>query len=155
MITIKMKNIYQDAISAVENGQRFRVSFKERSLKIDGKYIIEQGVFAGELGVEPVPREECLSAIEDLYLRYKHSVPSERSESKPQKYFRALSEAQLDDDDLLYGEHRDTAQIKLELYLLCQILNGFTWDTKTMGGWFWQSSVDSDLIILRDWVETN
>lgn len=148
-----MENIYQDAVSAVENGQRFRVNLKERSLKIDGKYIIEKGVFVGELGVEPVSREDCLSVIEGLYERYKHSLPSERSESKSQKYFRALSESQLDDDDMMYGEQRDIAQIKLELYVLCQVLNGFTWDSKAMGNWFWQSPADPDLIILKDWIE--
>ncbi|MCS2382951.1 hypothetical protein NXY25_04055 [Bacteroides thetaiotaomicron] len=93
--------------------------------------------------------------MEELYRRYKHSVPSERSESKPCRYFKALQEKDLDDGDMLYGERRDKAQAELELYLLCQILGGFRWNPKTMGHWFWQSRTDRDLVILREWVEPN
>ena len=69
--------------------------------------------------------------IEELYLRYKHSVPSERSTSRSRNYFPALPEKKLDDEDMLYGERRDKAQIELELYILCQLLNGFQWNTET------------------------
>ncbi|MCD0223073.1 MULTISPECIES: hypothetical protein [Bacteroides] len=82
-------------------------------------------------------------------------MPSERSESKPCRYFKALQEKDLDDGDMLYGERRDKAQAELELYLLCQILGGFRWNPKTMGHWFWQSRTDRDLVILREWVEPN
>ena len=54
---------------------------------------------------------------------------------------------------MLYGERRDKAQIELELYILCQILNGLEWHPETMGRWFWQSKTDKDLILLRQWVE--
>ncbi len=150
-----MKNIYQEAIRAVEDGANFQVDFKSRSLKIDGKYIIKNGVYEGALGVESTSESEILAHIEDLYQRYKHSLPSERSESKSRRYFMALPEHKLSNDALLYGERRDKAQIELELYLLCQILQGFKWDEVTMGRWFWQSSSDKDLVILREWVEPN
>ena len=148
-----MGNIYQSVIQAVENGAKFQVNFQDRSLKIDGKYIIENGVYEGELGVAEADERECLSEIEMLYQRYKHSVPSECSESKSRKYFKALSELDLSDDDMMFGERRDKAQIELELYFLCQIILGFKWNAKTMGNWFWQSRFDKDLVILKDWVE--
>ncbi len=148
-----MENIYQEAISAVEGGANFRIDFASRSLKVDGKYIIRNGEYEGSLGVEPESENEVLAHIEELYLSYKHSLPSERSESKSRRYFMALPEKKLDDEDMMYGERRDKAQIELELYLLCQILQGFRWDAGTMGNWFWQSSADKDLVILREWVE--
>lgn len=77
-----MENIYQSAIQAVENGAKFQVNFQDRSLKLDGKYVIHNGTFEGDLGVKLCDERECLSEVEMLYQRYKHSVPSERSESK-------------------------------------------------------------------------
>ncbi len=148
-----MENIYQEAISAVEGGANFKVDFASRSLKMDGKYIIKNGEYEGTLGFEPAAESEVLAHIEDLYLRYKHSLPSERSESKSRRYFMALPEKKLSDEDMMYGERRDKAQIELELYLLCQIIQGFNWNAETMGNWFWQCSTDKDLVILREWVE--
>ena len=148
-----MDNIYQNVIKAVENGAKFQIDFQKRSLRLDGKYIINNGVFKGELGIQLADERETLSEIEMLYQRYKHSVPSERSESKSRQYFKTLSEYDLSDEDILFGERRDKAQIELELYILCQIILGFKWNPKTMGKWFWQSQNDKDLIILKDWIE--
>lgn len=151
---IDMENIYQSTIQAIENGAKFQVNFQQRSLKLDGKYIIKNGEYEGDLGVKACDERECLSEMEMLYCRYKYSVPSERSESKSRQYFKALPERDLDDDSMMFGERRDKAQVELELYLLCQIINGFKWNTETMGNWFWQSQNDKDLVILRQWVES-
>lgn len=148
-----MNDIYQEAVQAVEQGARFSVDFRSRSLKLNGKYVIKDGQYDGELGISACPGEEFFAEVEELYRRYKHSVPSERSESRSRRYFKALSERELSDEDMLYGWRRDTAQLMLELYFLCQILNGFTWNPETMGHWFWQSKNDKDLVILREWVE--
>lgn len=150
-----MNNIYQSAIQAVENGSSFKVDFQSRSLKIDGKLIIENGKYEGDLGVLICSEDEFIFNIEELFYRYKHSVPSERSDSKSHLYFRALPERHLSGEDMLYGERRDKAQIELELYLLCQLLHGFKWNPAKMGEWFWQSKNDKDLVILRNWVEPN
>lgn len=92
--------------------------------------------------------------IEWLYRNYKHSVPSERSESKRKRYFNALKEKDLSDSDMLYGEPREVARFKLEAYVLfCIALGIFVWDEEMMGKWFWQSECDKDLVILREWVE--
>lgn len=148
-----MDNIYHEAVRAVDEGAKFTIDFRTRSLKLNGKPIIQDGRYEGELGIEACSRDEFLSRVEELYHNYKHSVPSERSESKSRRYFSALPEKELEDEAMLYGERRDKAQIELELYILCQILNGITWDSETMGRWFWQSRTDKDLVILRKWVE--
>lgn len=147
-----MNNIYQEAIKAVENGAKFKIDFPNRILKLNGKFIIHDK-YQGELGVPECSDEEFFANVEELYYHYKHSVPSERSESKSHQYFLALSEKKLSNDAMLYGEHRDKAQIELELYILCRILNGFKWNTEKMAKWFWQSKVDKDLVILRSWIE--
>lgn len=148
-----MNNIYQKAIQAVEEGANFKINFQLRSLKLDGKYVIRNGHYEGELGIPNCNEDEFFTNVEELYRHYKHSVPSERSEGKSRLYFRSLPENKLDDDDILYGERRDRAQIELELYVLCRILDGFKWNPEKMGKWFWQSKVDKDLVILRNWVE--
>lgn len=146
-------NIYQRAIRAAQDGASFRIDFQSRSLKLNGKHVIQDGKYEGELGVPYCGEDEFLANVEELYRIYKHSVPSERSESNPRRYFMALPEKSLSDDAMLFGERRDKAQIELELFILCQILGGFKWNPETMGRWFWQSSADKDLVILRNWIE--
>lgn len=150
-----MDNIYQETVCAVENGARFKVDFQTRSLKVNGKYVIWDGSYEGALGVPHCSEEEFFSEVEELYRRYKHSIPSERSESTSRRYFMALPERELSDDDMLYGERRDKSQIELELFILCQLLGGFKWNPEKFGRWFWQSQEDKDLVILRQWVEPN
>lgn len=148
-----MKNIYQESIQAVENGTKFKVDFKTRSFKLNGQYIIQNSQYEGNLGVELCASlDEFLSNVEHLYTRYKHSIPSTMSECKNRKYFKALSDKDLEDEDMLFGVGRDIAQVELELYILCQIILGIGWDANKMGKWFWQSSKDRDLVILKNWI---
>lgn len=99
--------------------------------------------------------EVVFVGIEQRYAAYKHSVPSERSESHRRYYFKALPEKELSDEDMMYGERREIARCKLELYVLVQLLRGnLYWDGR-WGTWFWCSKNDKDLIILRDWIEPN
>ena len=147
-----MNTIYEQALAKVENGSRFRVNFQNRSLKIDGKYVIKDGKYDGELGVELT--DSPLEQITQLYTRYQHSLPSERSENKRKCYFKSLPEHLLNDEDMLYGRSREYTQIALELYVLGVILNGsLKWDDFAKGLWFWQSPEKKDLILLREWIE--
>ena len=151
-----MNTIFDSTIERVRKGARFKVSFQTRTLIVGGKKVIDNGKFEGELGIGQVPCERALAYIEDLYAQYKHSVPSERSERKRRKYFKALPEDDLNDEDMIYGTLRDIAQIVLELTVLCFILNdSLIWNEEKMGRWFWQSPNDKDLVILREWVENN
>lgn len=151
-----MKNIYKETLAKVAEGARFSVNFEKRNLKVNGKCVIKEGKYEGELGVSPHPVVETLKDIERLYHRYRHSIPSERSDARRKTYFQAIAEHELSDDDMLYGERRDNAQIALELYVLCSILNGsLVWDDFAQGKWFWQSPNEKGLIILKQWINNN
>lgn len=87
------------------------------------------------------------------YQQYKHSIPSERSESHRRSYFKALPEKDLSDHDMLYGVSREVARCQLEVFVLLMLFDGqLQWQSK-WGSWFWQSPNDKDLVILRQWVE--
>lgn len=147
-----MNNIYNEAIQKVNQGAKYHIDFQQRSLKIDGKYIIRHGEYEGELGIDP--SSNPLQFLTQLFIRYQHSVPSERSESKKRKYFNALPELELTDEDMLYGESRESAQIRLELYVLIMTLNGsLKWDEFAKDKWFWQSPDIKELILLKEWIE--
>lgn len=147
-----MSNIFETAIEKVSNGSRFSVNLHSRSLRVDGKYIIKNGVYDGDLGIQQT--EDVLNDITQLFVRYQHSLPSERSDNKRKTYFIALPEHKLSDDDMLYGEPREVAQIKLELYVLGAIINGtLKWDSFAEGKWFWKSPEHKDLVLLKEWIK--
>ena len=146
---------YDEIINAVENGAKFTVNYQKRTCRVNGKIIVNDMQYDGCLGTYPSTEEEIMSKIEQLYQEYKHSVPSERSESHRHYYFKALPEKELSDEDMMYGERREVARCRLEVYVLfCIILGRLTWNP-SWGTWFWRSKDDNDLIILRDWIEPN
>lgn len=135
-------------VSRVEAGSRFTVNLARRTLRVDGK-----PVDLSQVEVPPMLEADILSDIKVWYAVYKHSVPSERSESHRRTYFKALPERALSDDDMLYGESRETARCRLELYVLLMLRSGqLRWNDE-WGSWFWQSPDDRDLVILREWIE--
>lgn len=138
-----------ELIKLTEEPTRIRMA----EAMLNGQYIIQNSQYEGNLGVELCASlDEFLSNVEHLYTRYKHSIPSTMSECKNRKYFKALSDKDLEDEDMLFGVGRDIAQVELELYILCQIILGIGWDANKMGKWFWQSNKDRDLVILKNWV---
>lgn len=152
-----MENIWNEAQEKVHNGSTFRINLEKRDLVIDGKYIIKDGKYEGELGYDTkFPVNALLAMIEEYYWQYLHSVPSARSEAKYRRYFRALPEHELSEYDMLYGESRELAQLRLELFVLIVILNGdLKWDEFAKDYWFWQSKKHPSLIILKQWIEIN
>lgn len=151
-----MENIYKECLAKVEAGARFRINFETRCLVLNGKHIIKDGKYDGDLGLEPQPLSVVLSEIEGLYRRYRYSIPSEISDSRRKTYFQAIPEHELSDDDMLYGERREYAQAALELYVLCSILNGsLVWDDFAKDKWFWKSPNEDSLIILKQWITKN
>lgn len=150
------ENIYQTVLDSIINGARFRIDFKSRTLVVNRKRIINNGVYDGNLMIEKAADiQSFLKELERLYAWYKHSVPSERSVGKQHLYFKALPESELTDEDMLYGQGREVQQFRLEMYILCQLIYGLVWDERQMGKWFWQSKKDKDLVILRDWLENS
>lgn len=148
--------IYEELVQRVSDGESFYINFKNRAMKVGKKFLIADGVYDTEralIDCDCVDMQEMLSEIEQLYTEYKYSLPSERSDSKYRKYFKALSIEELPDDMLMSAKRREVTRCKLEGFILCAVLSGkFKW-TEDMGSWFWVSKKDSDLVLLRCWVE--
>lgn len=151
----KMDKLYPEVIERIADGARFTVNLQKRSLKLNGKYIIKDGKYDGDLGVELT---DPIQQIEYLYDRYRHSIPSERNDNRRRHYFQALPESQLDDNDMLYGIPREVAAAELEIFILLALMTGaLTWETFTQNDpkatWFWKSSNEPSLIIFKKWLE--
>ena len=140
--------LYDEIINSVSSGSVFNVDLKKKVLQLD-----KNNIPLDNINVNISSSEDMLSTIHKLFERYKHSVPSERSEGKRRRYFKALKLSEIEYDDFMFGEGRDTAQIKLELYvLLSSIYHKDFWEEIFKEQFFYQSDKDKDLIILKDWV---
>lgn len=145
--------IYEELIQRVSNGETFHIDFVNQILKIGKQKVIDNGEYDTNKQLINF-KGFVFETIDELYENYKYSLPSERSDSKRKKYFKALPISEISDKQLMVAERREVAQCKLEGFILCMILmNVFTWDELTMGKWFYQSKNDPDFVILRSWVE--
>lgn len=152
----KMEKLYPEVIERVADGARFTVNLPRRSLKLNGKYIIKDGEYDGDLGIELT---EPIQQIEYLYGRYHHSIPSERNDNRRRHYFQALPESKLEEDDMLYGIPREVAAAELEVFILLALMAGtLAWESFVKNDpkatWFWKSSKEPSLIIFKHWLET-
>lgn len=149
-------SIFLKGLKRVENGERFHINFEQRTMKVGQDKVIDNGEYdtTQVLCDEKIdnPRE-LLDKVRELYITYKFSLPSERSDKKRQKYFKALSIDELTDEQLIYGVRREIAQYMLEAFILCAILNGdFIWNDEIHGKWFYQDKLEQDLVILKNWI---
>ena len=114
--------VYEELIERVENGESFHISFEKQTMKIGRKSInlLEQE----RKLIEYNESNDVLYDIEELYSKYKHSIPSERSDCKRRQYFKALPADKLTDAQMVYGERREVAQAALEGFILCAVLSG-------------------------------
>lgn len=149
-------SILLEGLKRVENGDRFHINFEQRTMKVGQDKIINNGeydtmqVLYDEKFDNP---RELLDKVRELYISYKFSLPSERSDKKRKKYFKALHIEELADEQLIYGARREVAQYILEAFILCAILNGdFIWDDEIHGKWFYQDKLEQDLVILKNWI---
>lgn len=155
-----MKPIYLELIERVDNGETFCIDFEKRNMRVGKEYLVKNGeydtsrVLFPKLYEEPYSLQVVLRTIRELYRNYKHSLPSERSESKRKKYFKALSVDELTDEQLMCADRRETTRAALEGFILCSIVAGhLVWDDEIMKGtWFYQSETDPDLVILKSWI---
>ena len=148
--------IYDELIKRVSNGEPFRIDFEKRTMKVGKDYLIKNGEWdrSRRLNTYKYDTLCTLAHVETMYKDYKHSLPSERSDSKRKQYFKTLSMDELTDEDLFFTGRREVAQARLEGFILCMVLMGcFRWDEEILGKWFWQSKNDPDLVILRSWIE--
>ena len=88
------EDLFDIVCREVLNGAKFAVDFKTRSLKLNGEYIVKNGISTVIQENRYVP-ENFLYHVEDFYRLYKNSIPSERSESRNKRYFKALPEKDL------------------------------------------------------------
>ena len=111
------------------------------------------------LFISPIFKDYCLEDVLRMILQryrsYKISLPSERSDNKRRKYFKALPMEEITDEQLMVAERRECSRAALEGFVLCMIVSGqLVWDEEIMNGkWFWQSDIEPDLVLLRSWVE--
>lgn len=154
-----MRTIMEELIERVANGERFHIDFEKRNMKVEKTYLVKDGEYdtSRKLYVEsmagPQNLESILNTIENMYHVYKHSTPSERSENKRRKYFKAKPIEEMTDFELVTGVPRECSQAAIEGYILCHIIDGsLYWDEQLMGKWFYQGN-DPDLIILKKWIE--
>ena len=155
-------SIYLELIERVDNGETFCVDFEKRTMKVGKDYLIKNGEYDTSRELfnkfydEPYSVHVVLHQIRELYRNYKYSLPSERSDNKRRRYFKALSVDELTDEQLMRADKRETTQAALEGFVLCSIIAGhLIWDEEVMGGkWFYQRPSDPDLIILRSWIES-
>ena len=151
-------SIYLELLERVSEGESFHIDFEKRNMKVGNDYLIKEGEFdeSKELVSGPYDMQTILNMIEELYKNYKYSLPSERSDNKRRKYFKALPMEEITDEQLMTAERREFSQAVLEGFVLCMIVSGqLVWDEDVMQGkWFYQSKSDPDLVLLRTWVES-
>ena len=145
----------QFALAAIEQGKRVTVDLINHSLVIDGEALIDNGRWAGELGVDPTDEATALTMIEQAYIAYERSVPLHDGRDNS-RWFYAHPIDELTDQELVTGEERPVARARLEVITLALILNGsLTRSSQQMQGkWFWQSPNHPRLVILTDWLQS-
>ena len=144
-----MKYDQKTILHAINKGVPFRFDFEKRTLRLGRKTLTTEDIdTSGFSDADPVTH------LEELYTLYKKSIPSRRNDAKNSRYFVALPEKEISDEDLMYGEDREKAQGTLELHtLLCILTKAIDWtlNESFKGKWFWKSSADPDLVLLRKW----
>lgn len=161
-VDLKKFPIFVELVERVDNGEPFNIDLEKRTMKVGKEYLIKNGEYDTSRDVLDMGHRDiyslraCLRMIRGLYNAYKYSLPSERSDNKRRKYFKALPIEEIPDDKLLIAEKRETMQAALEGFILCAIItNQFKWNEEIMGKWFYQSEKDPDLVLLRSWIENN
>ena len=149
--------IYEELMEKVDEGKRFYINFKERSLSVGKKKLVDGGEWDADRELHPFSELDpptILSIAEEMYRSYKYSLPSERSESRRRTYFKALPVDELSDEQMVCGERREVAKARLEGFILCMIVGGqLVWDEAAMGKWFYQSKTEKDFVLMRNWFE--
>ena len=148
-------SIFLRGLEQVENGEKFHINFEQRTMKVGQDKMIDGGEYDTSQVLYDSP-QALLDKIRELYVTYKYSLPSERSDKKRKKYFKALPIEELTDEQLICGARREVAQYMLEAFILCAIINGdFVWNEEIHGKWFYQDKNEPDLVIIKNWIEKN
>lgn len=133
-----------------EEGERVRISLTSRSVHISDEAID----LSGNLGLARLSTEEALATIEEAFDVYRRSLSSVVEHGEGHRWFHAAPCAE---SDILWGEDRVLARLRLELTVLFLILNGSLDPQSALfrGKWFWQSPRQPELIILTEWLQAS
>ena len=103
--------IYLELLERVKNGENFYVDFENRTMKVGKDFLIKNGEYDNSralFGVDIYPSlNVVLHMIRELYAGYRYSLPSERSDNKRKKYFKALPIEELTDEQLIRADKRE------------------------------------------------
>lgn len=100
--------------------------------------------------------QESLSQLERLYHAFQHSAPSADKKQCTSRFFGALSYSELTPEDLAFGQPRHEAMTELHTFFDAIRAEGgplHQWPTEWAGKYFWQSPVETALVIRKDWIE--
>lgn len=158
-------SLYRELYQVAYNGGKFKIDLIKKSLWINKKQIIKEGVIVYEQNKskELIEKHDLVDLLENLiiedlqeypwgniemlYQLFKHSVPRENDNKS---YFKALSVDELSDKELAFNYNRNFTQALLEGYILLAGMQGWlTWDYDKF--WFWKGQ-DEDLIVLKNMI---
>lgn len=156
-------SVFMELMQAVDMSLRCKVNLETKSLHIDRKPVIENGVLLGEkrnlidqddlyVTTKMLVHDDFYAwvMVEHLYNNYKYSMPTKNSKvNKP--YFKVADATEITTEHMASRPHRDKAQMMLEGFILLAGLSGCLKLTEPKH-WFWQSSVDKDLVVLKKWI---
>lgn len=146
-------SVYSELLNHAQEGGKYKIDLKNKSLKIgnknyikNGEVLIEDELFDSDLLMK---LQDPWNKASELYNQYKHSIPT--SHYKDNSYFKALKYEELSSEELAYGLYRNYAQAVLEGFILLASMKGLLkWQNDKH--WFWQDENDKDFIILKEYV---
>lgn len=146
-------SVYSELLNHAQEGGKYKIDLKNKSLKIgnknyikNGEVLIEDELFDSDLLMK---LQDPWNKASELYNQYKHSIPT--SHYKDNSYFKALKYKELSSEELAYGLYRNYAQAVLEGFILLASMKGLLkWQNDKH--WFWQDENDKDFIILKEYV---
>lgn len=146
-------SVYSELLNHAQEGGKYKIDLKNKSLKIgnknyikNGEVLIEDELFDSDLLMK---LQDPWNKASELYNRYKHSIPT--SHYKDNSYFKALKYEELSSEELAYGLYRNYAQAALEGFILLASIKGLLkWQNDKH--WFWQDENNKDFIILKEYV---
>ena len=157
-------SIYKKLIEAAIDGKSFKINLKDKNLVIGRKTFIKEGVVeVDDVLIENEDFREFFILTGDvehyswknvtwhLYNNFKYSVPSKHW--KDNSYFKAVDSEELSLDQMVFSLDRYVAQAMLEGYILLGSLAGWIKWTENEDHWFWQYEDDTELVVLREWIE--
>ena len=143
----EVKDIMDTLFDEVSQEKPFYINIKKRTIKVNKKYLIKEGVIQNGYTIN-LSNRDPYEVIQVNYEIFKTSRPDRNCK---RSYFKAKSSDELTDKEFVIGESRSLAQAILEGYIVCAIVtNKMYW--KNPKHWYWVSPRDKDLILLREWV---